>query len=358
MGCWAAARQQRSTAQLPMADLKKRNSKVNAADERSPKVATIEEWSKKAPEKMRPYILKAAPYLVMAQELFIATLPFLIQAYNFVLWAWEQLQPYHPQELLPVVVGITMAFLGGEFPVLMAAVEAYRQIGWEDTWKAVQHLYANARVVLQEHQKDDQRDDDGDGIPDTQQITQAEYVQRKTMLVLRTVNPEESTKALEAVAQGAAAVIAVLKVKFAKIIALGASIGDCLRAPVMTYCLPRLKPLLPDDLQKWAAPFLSYIYKVVAITLTWWIQRFISAAHSAVRGGHMAGQGVVNYLHKFGYIKTHADDTYADEIAGGIIAFAGFFWQVSIGFRLFFPLNLLLLPVSIAEYIMVWIIGQ
>jgi len=331
-----------------MADLK----------ERKRKVAAVEELSKKAPEKLRPYIVSAAPYLVMAQELFVAVLPYLVKAYELLLQAWAKLEPYHPEELLPVVIGLTMAFLGGEFPVLMAAGEAYRQLGWEPTWKALQQLCGDAKKVLAENQKDDKKDNDGDGVPDALQITQAEYVQRKTLLVLKTIDPHAFTEALEAVAVGATGVIAVLKVQFAKVIALGASTGDCLRGPAMRHGLPILKPYIPEDLQKWAEPVIGYACRVIAITLTWWIQRIISAFHSAIRGGDLAGKGVVNYLHKFGYIKTSADHTYADEVAGYAIAAAGFVWQVSIGFRLFFPLNLLLLPVSIAEYVMVWIVGS
>jgi len=301
--------------------------------------------------------VKAAPYLVMAQELFIASLPYFIKAYEWALGLWKALEPYNPLEALPVVIGITMAFLGGEFPLLMAAVEAYRQIGWEPSWKAVQRLYGDANQVLQKTLEDDKKDDDGDGIPDVLQVTQSEYVQRKTMLVLRTLDPQSCTEAVEAITCGAVAVIAVLKVQFARVLALGASIGDCLKRPALEYCLPKVKPFLHDDLQKWAEPAVCYLCKVIAITLAWWVQRIISAFHSAIRGGHMAGKGVVQLLHSRGFIKATPDDTYADEIAGYAIAAVGFLWQLSMGFHLAFYYKLLLLPFTFSECMLRWVVA-
>jgi len=239
----------------------------------------------------------------------------------------------------------------------MAAVEAYRQIGWEPSWKAIQKLYGDAKQVFEKSLEDDKKDDDGDGTPDVKQINQSEYIQRKTMLVLRTLDPASCTEALEAITCGATAVIAVLQVKFAKVLALGASIGDCLKRPALEYGLPKMKPFLHDDLQKWAEPALCYLCKIIAITLTWWVQRIISAFHSAIRGGHMAGEGVVKLLHSRGLIQVSSDDTYADEIAGYTIAFAGFVFQLSMGFRLALYYKLLLLPFWIGECLLHWVVA-
>ncbi|CAN0532391.1 unnamed protein product, partial [Scytosiphon promiscuus] len=36
---------------------------------------------------------------------------------------------------------------------------------------------------------------------------------------------------------------------------------------------------------KWIAPMINYFCKFVAMTVAWWIQRFISTVQSAIKGG-------------------------------------------------------------------------
>ncbi len=40
------------------------------------------------------------------------------------------LQPYHPEDFLPLIFGLILLFFGGSFPVLIAAAEAFRITGW------------------------------------------------------------------------------------------------------------------------------------------------------------------------------------------------------------------------------------
>lgn len=44
--------------------------------------------------------------------------------------AWVALQPYHPLDFAPLLIGLLMIFLGGNFPVTIAAIEAFRLTGW------------------------------------------------------------------------------------------------------------------------------------------------------------------------------------------------------------------------------------
>jgi hypothetical protein len=51
--------------------------------------------------------------------------------------AWKKLEPYHPEELLPALLGLILVFYGGTFMTIIAAVEAYRIIGWANTEEAL-----------------------------------------------------------------------------------------------------------------------------------------------------------------------------------------------------------------------------
>ncbi len=48
------------------------------------------------------------------------------------------------------------------------------------------------------------------------------------------------------------------------------------------------------------------------------------------------------------------DETYVDEVIQWSIALIGFYFQFSSGFSLSFPLNVLLLPFTILEYMITW----
>ena len=127
------------------------------------------------------------------------------------------------------------------------------------------------------------------------------------------------------------------------------------------FFLPPFPPANPpppsaQDYHKWIVPGITYVCKSVAISIAWTIQRVISAFHSAIRGGQLAGKGVLQYLNKYGFIDFNDDDTYLDEAVGYGLAALGLLFQVSMGFKLPFPLNLILLPFTMTEYVIVWTI--
>lgn len=312
--------------------------------------------AKKTPEAVQPYIIKVAPALALIMTLVDMSLPYLSGALTKVQQFYEFLKPYHPEDMACVLVGLFMAFFGGEFPALITAIEAYRQLGFEPTLKALRALWEDAKTVQAANFKDDKEDKDGDGVADVKQINASELVERKVLLFLRTTDPQKVSTAIAAISSGWLAVLASLKVSFARAVALGGAIGDILRKPALRYLSPPLKKIVPEDYHRWIMPCISYTCKTIAISIAWSLQKVISAFHSSIRGGHIAAAGVVVYLHKYKFISVSADDTLVDEVVGYIIAAFGFLIQATTGFHLAFPLNLLLLPISIVEWLLVWMI--
>ncbi len=114
--------------------------------------------------------------------------------------------------------------------------------------------------------QDDSRDDDNDGVPDVQQIDAKDLVTRKTLLFLKvtlsylshftfsqTVDPHRFTAAISGIQSGFLAVVAALKVQFAKVtpsllsllfidilqaITLGNAIAEILEIPALRFLLP------------------------------------------------------------------------------------------------------------------------
>lgn len=242
--------------------------------------------------------------------------------------------------------------------MLIAAVEAYRMVGYESSLKCIRDLTDDFGKFIQASKQDDEKDDNDDGIADVLQISKKELAQRKILLFLKTVDPKRVTEALAGLNAGFLAVVATLKLQFAKAITLGQAIGSIVEKPANIYALPILHALLPEDYKRWAQPIISYGVKSTAISIAWFVQRIMSAFHSAIRGGHMFSKNVFEYLSKMGYVQIKQEDTYLDEIIGYSVAVIGLWFQLSLGFSLPFPLNLLLLPFRALEWWLIWIVSK
>ena len=91
----------------------------------------------------------------------------------------------------------------------------------------------------------------------------------------------------------------------------------------------------------------------------------ISAVYSGLRGGKMVGVALCELVVERGWAEHveklpgvaapfNAETSYLDEGVGYALAAVGIFWQLSTGFSPPFPLNLVLLPLSIVEWILRW----
>ena len=132
---------------------------------------------------------------------------------------------------------------------------------------------------------------------------------------------------------GFLAVCATLKLQFAKSIALGSAIASILNPPSNRYLLPFLNVILPVEYRKWAQPIIDYVIHSIAISLAWYLQRIISAFHSALRGGNIFGKNIIQYLNEMKIIDFNDNDTLIDEYMGYAIAVIGFIFQFTFGFN-------------------------
>ena len=79
--------------------------------------------------------------------------------------------------------------------------------------------------------------------------------------------------------------------------------------------------------------------------------------HKAMRGGLMFSRNILSYLDQMNYIHIDHEDTIIDEIVGYAFAFLGVWFQLSLGFSIPFPLNIVLFPFTIMEYTLMWIVN-
>lgn len=318
----------------------------------------MEAFAENVPANMKIYIQKAAPYVGKAANFIEESIPFVFNLYSHLLALWASLAPWKPELLIPSVIGFFMCFFGGNFVVVIAAVEAYRICGYESSLKCLNDLKAEFAKVVKETKADDSQDLDKNGVPDVLESTPSALLKRKTLLFFRTVDPKIISAAISGLNAGFLAVIATLKLQFAKAITLGSAIAQTIEPPVKRFALPIVEQLLPDDYRHWAQPALEYVIRATSISIAWICTRILSAFHSAIRGGLLLSRNLIQYLGHFKYIEIKSEDSYIDEVVGFSLAALGLWFQLSSGFRIPFPLNLLFFPVTFLEFWLKWIVSS
>jgi len=300
---------------------------------------------------------QALPLVFKFSNIVVAKgIPMLDLAYQKLVVVYEMGGLEKLKPLLPALIGILMCFFGGSYLTLIATIEAYRMTGWAASSAAVATLYKNAVVAWDASKKDDEVDADGNGVADVKEIGHKALLQRKTMVVLASVNPEEVTNAFVAINTGFMAVVATLKISFARSITLGVSIAEVVTPMAVRLIGPALAAALPPQHSKWAVPVIVYACKSISVSMAWFLQRIISAFHSAIRGGSLASEPLLEAAAKHGGIKSEQVKGLVEPV-GMALAFLGFMFQLKYGFGLPFPLNLLLLPFTIIPSVLEYILG-
>jgi len=306
-----------------------------------------------APPKAVPALKAMAPvfsFLVVLAEVLI---PVMLNAAAVA----SAIIAVMPLDLMYICCGLILCFFGGMYPTTMAALEAWRQAGGKQALVYIRDLYEEFGAVAKASSKDDQIDADGDGVADVTQISGKELVLRKTKIALTVMDPDKFNGALQGLYAGWIGVVAVLKVQFAKTIALGSAIGDFMFKTVEKPLSAIFVHLLPAEYHKWIPVVIGYICKTIAISIAWYIQTILSAFHSAIRGGLMAARGLLRWLSDKSFIKIDPDDSYVDEVLGWSLAALGFYVQFRLGFSPPWYIEIFLWPLYFVESWIVWTIS-
>lgn len=104
--------------------------------------------------------------------------------------AWKAYKKL-PQNVARFLTGFVFCFFGGLYPTLFAAIQAAEHGGRKVVVAALSDLADEAMGIIEESKKDDKADDNRDGVSDVQQMSNSEFVLRKTKLVVKKMNPEK-----------------------------------------------------------------------------------------------------------------------------------------------------------------------
>ncbi|CAK9093312.1 Uncharacterized protein SCF082_LOCUS43898 [Durusdinium trenchii] len=112
---------------------------------------------------------------------------------------------------------------------------------------------------------------------------------------------------------------------------------------------------------KWINQIINLTLKAIAVHMAWKLQEVISAVQSGLLGASLVGTGVLTLTYQgFSWVsggrcckrKFDPDKSYLDELVGLPLAAFGIWFQLKHNFSLPFPYNLALLPLTIVETVL------
>lgn len=268
-----------------------------------------------------------------------------------------------PGDMIMMVFGVCLCFFGGTYMVSIAAIEAFRHLGGSKCLEDVKYVMSQMDVIAKAEDTDDKIDADHDGTRDIEQVTPTVLAERKVRVAMKAVKePERLQGAVLSLWSASLSVIATLRLEFARTVALALGIAEMLKFPVLRCMAPILAWALGPELRHWIDTIVDTFVKLVAIIFAWWLQAFISAFYSGLRGGKMFARGACSVLEDYGALEhfpaflvpdekpANLDTTFLNELMAYPLAAAGMYFQLAHNFALPFPLNLVFLPLTVVEW--------
>jgi len=295
----------------------------------------------------------------------------LIIVFMFYVWLIKllyKIYTYLPQNVLMCVLGVGLCFFGGGYFASIAFVEAVLNLGGPDMWMHLQVVWEQGQEVGKASLEDDKVDADQNGIEDVKEMSCNDLISHKAKVAAMAVTePDRLEAAVMFLFQLYVAVIAMLKSIFARTVMLALGVANMISLPVARIFGPFLAKIMGEDLIHWVPTIIDTVVKLIAVIVAAFVQEFISGFNSALRGGKMFAEGFINILSEYGFMDKlpnaivgedrpfNPDKSYLDEAIGYPLAAFGFYYQVINGFAIIpFPLNIIVAPVAIIEYMLRW----
>ena len=129
-----------------------------------------------------------------------------------------------PVDLFTALTGLGLCFCGGSYCASIAAIEAFRMCGWEQTKAALMDVADDFSAIAAANEVDNKKDDDGNGIADVDECTPQELLNRKlSLFAIAVKDPNKLSTALGGLYTAWLAVQGTLRLEFARTITLGVS---------------------------------------------------------------------------------------------------------------------------------------
>jgi len=284
-------------------------------------------------------------------------------AYIWVLKKMYEVYLILPYNIIQMIFGAALCFYGGVYFVAIAAIEAAINLGGADMMLHLRICWDEGSRIAMASRVDDALDLNHDGVADVLQMSYGDLATRKAKVAMVAVSdPMRLQQAIYCLINVYIAVLATLKFQFAKTVAVALGIANMLTLPATRWIGPLLATVMGQDLLHWVPTIIDTTIKIIAVVVACSIQSFISAFYSALRGGKMFAEGFFNVCTERGWMEQlpdfltskpfDPDQSYLDEGIAYPLAAVGFFMQVSSGFSVPFPFSIVLLPLTLVEYVL------
>ncbi|KAG8338789.1 hypothetical protein TRVL_10384 [Trypanosoma vivax] len=255
-------------------------------------------------------------------------------------------------ELGYLFCGLSICLYGGSFTALIAAVEAVRLTSWERILNSAKVLYQNycegMRVVALENESE-QKDRT---VPNVRDWNGEVLLSRKIGVFLSSVDPLKVKDEFKALLLGFTAVATTLRSRSVNVITIGCSLSQVVSRFFALDAL--LKDALSSNQQQLAEPLAQSFFCILCIFIVVIARQWAMTLHSAMYGARLAVESALELWRRKGNmshdcaINAELPQTQTLVI---VLASVGVFWQFSNGFSLPFPLNILLLPLRVLDFI-------
>ncbi|RNF09788.1 hypothetical protein TraAM80_01922 [Trypanosoma rangeli] len=272
--------------------------------------------------------------------------------YEKVVEASSPLREHGLQYLWPLLIGFCVCFFGGCYTLLITSVEVVYLTTWDTVRRNLSTLYANYCAAREASLKDDLLDEDQNGVPDVQEISRNELFSRKLGVFLRSVDPVGLKEAFHGLIFAVLAVLAALKSRFANALVFACGLANAMGShfPLKDF----IEDFLPPEQKKLADAITFCTLNFIGVTIATVLQRHVMALHCALRGATMLVGNAIAFGKEAGLVEEGvAISSQRSSALVGALACMGFLWQASNGFSAPFPFNILLFPLSLAE----WLLG-
>ena len=316
-------------------------------------VAIAKFWSKAQPvlAEVRPYVAKLIPVLVSTSQ-------------QTAKWA----KRYYTDDIGRLLWNVILVFFGGQFALTIMAIQTFQLTGSVVIEKSLTLLREQFREAMQKFQNDaDAReifDSNKDGVITMDEVSQAVLAtmngetssvrdkNRKIVAIcMRCIDPARLSEAATGFMMGSLAIIATLRSKMAKCVAIGTKIGEHLAEFVAARTQKQLYAQYPEH-TKWVDIGLKSGSALIGIIVSFILTRVINAFNCALQGAEALSVIMLEFAHKRGKLMNVRHGDSVVQAATVALVIFGVLTQLKTGFKLPWYLKLTLFPAVISENVL------
>lgn len=314
-------------------------------------------WQQAEPHfaKIRPFLKKVLPLLLSSSK----------QALSI---GQRLLTPYYTDDVGRVMWNVILVFFGGQFALTIMAIQAFELTGSvviEHSLKQLRQQYMEAMARFQnDPDAKELFDSNNDGEITLDEVTQAvmssvngessiirERSRKLVSVCMRCIDPNRLADAVSGFLMGSLAVIATLRSRLAKSVAMGTKIGQNISGFLRAQSEKGLYEKFPEH-REWVDVSLKAGASVIGIIVSFTLTRVINAFTCALQGAESLSGILLDYAHRRGkllYLRQGDAVVQAFTVA---LLFAGVMTQIKSRFSLPWYIKITLLPAVISETVL------